>query len=364
MLQQLFLELFRVALGSASQLSLTPTAADWSRLHELARLHTVTGLFFSGVERLPADQRPPKEVLLAWYMETERIKALNARVNRDAATLTARLTREGWAGVVLKGQGVARYYDRPEVRMPGDIDYYVRSSMSEFISYLRRTAKGPLRVQYKDTVYPTEEETEVEMHHVPAVFFCPWAEVRFRRFTKACGPLLGGEPVALPNGAGTINVPGRTFNAVFLLLHIYHHIFEEGIGWRQVADFYYFLRNSGLTPEERAEAVGTLRRVGMLRFTKGMMHVLHARLGLPAEYLLTPPDEAEGRFVFGEIMRGGNFSRFEGGERKVHKSQIGHHLSTIRHNLPLLRHYPQEMLWQPLFHLWHFAWRQLHGYRN
>lgn len=360
MLQQLFLDLFRVALGNATELSHNPTAAEWSRLHELARLHTVTGLFFSGVERLPAAQRPPREILLPWYMSAERIKALNARVNRDAATLTARLTRDGWAGVVLKGQGVACYYDRPELRMPGDIDYYVRSSMRDLLAYLQRTAKGPLRVQYKDTIYPTEEETEVEMHHVPAVFFCPWYGLRFRRFVRASGPLLGGGPVDLPGGAGQINVPGRTFNAVFLLIHIFHHIFEEGIGWRQVADYYYFLRNAGLTPSERAEALRVIRRVGMLRFTRGMMNVLHARLGLPAEYLLTAPDEREGAFVFGEIMRGGNFSRFEGGERKVYQSKIGHHLGTIRHNLPLLRHYPAETLCQPLFHLWHFLWRKLH----
>ena len=47
--------------------------------------------------------------------------------------------------------------------------------------------------------------------------------------------------VELPDYVGTICVPTMGFNTVYLLAHVYHHLLHEGIGLRQIIDYYYLL---------------------------------------------------------------------------------------------------------------------------
>ena len=45
--------------------------------------------------------------------------------------------------------------------------------------------------------------------------------------------------MSLPDGAGDIAVPTTAFNVIYQLTHLYHHFFDEGIGMRQIIDYYY-----------------------------------------------------------------------------------------------------------------------------
>ena len=50
--------------------------------------------------------------------------------------------------------------------------------------------------------------------------------------------------VALPNDVGLVAVPTHSFNIVYQLYHLYHHYFYEGVGLRQVVDYYFVLVKS------------------------------------------------------------------------------------------------------------------------
>lgn len=358
---QLFFELFRVALGNAVQLSRVPTVQEWRVLYDCARRHAIIGVFFQGIEHLPAMQRPPREILLQWYAVTEQIRRMNREVNLDAVSLTRRLEKDGFPAVVLKGQGVAMLYPDPLLRMSGDIDVYVKGSRKKVTDYLLRTAKSRPHIAYKEAVYPTEEHTVVEIHYTPAVLRCPWTNRHLQHFMHCRNSDLWGQIVALPEGVGDIPVPGKRFNAVFLLTHIYRHLFGEGIGWRQVVDYYYFLKH-GLTEQDRREVIKTLKQLRMWRFTRGMMYVLQMYLGLSEKYLLTPADKIEGDFLMREIMRGGNFNRYDEAVIPRNEGRV-HRLFRVMHaNNHLFAHYPQEIFFNPFFSLWQYVWQRVHGY--
>lgn len=74
---------------------------------------------------------------------------------------------------------------------------------------------------------------------------------------------------------------------------------------------YYFVLRQGFTEEERNTTMHTLHSLGMKRFTSAVMWVLQAVFGLEDKYLLTPPNEKEGRFLLNEIMRSGNFGQYD-----------------------------------------------------
>ena len=44
--------------------------------------------------------------------------------------------------------------------------------------------------------------------------------------------------MGLPDGAGDIAIPTMAFNVIYQLTHLYHHFFDEGIGMRQIIDYF------------------------------------------------------------------------------------------------------------------------------
>ena len=107
----LFFELLQVAIGNRKELSQTPTPEEWRELYTLAQRQTLVGIAFRGIEQLPTEQRPPKQLLLQWMMATERIKARNADLDRKALAVANKFLEEGFPGMVLKGQGISKLYE-------------------------------------------------------------------------------------------------------------------------------------------------------------------------------------------------------------------------------------------------------------
>ncbi len=72
---------------------------------------------------------------------------------------------------------------------------------------------------------------------------------------------------------GEIVAPTARFNAIQQLLHIYHHLFDSGIGLRQIMDYYFVLKPLYSSPlkgedlkEEHEGVMKVLRAVGVERF--------------------------------------------------------------------------------------------------
>ena len=158
-------------------------------------------------------------------------------------------------------------------------------------------------------------------------------------------------------GASMIPTPTLAFNRVYILVHIYRHLFHEGIGLRQLLD-YYFVLHQGFTEEERTETMRTLRSLRMQRFTAAVMWVLQEVFAMDDRYLLTDPNEEEGRFLLSEIMLAGNFGHYDVRiKRSAKVTEWGLFCRRVGRNLRFLRSYPSEVLWSPFFKLWHAVFR-------
>lgn len=172
-------------------------------------------------------------------------------------------------------------------------------------------------------------------------------------------------------------------NAVYQLLHINKHLFEEGIGLRQLLDYYFVLRalhidqgsfsdrtesmvqwaeGMGIAVKSNEEILHTLSRFGMKKFTGAVMYVLQTVFAMPDVYLLCPPNEKEGKFLLNEIMQAGNFGKYD--DRINHNGgQFSHAIEKTKHNLRLITHYPEEVLWEPFFRVYHWIWRRFELWR-
>ena len=106
----------------------------------------------------------------------------------------------------------------------------------------------------------------------------------------------------------------------------------------------------------------------MKKFTSAMMYVLQTVFAMPDEYLICKPDEKEGKFLLSEIMQAGNFGKYDERIKRVERSymkvQCNYAFQKWKHNLRLITHYPEEVLWEPIFRLYHYVWRKFELWRR
>lgn len=378
----LFFQLLQVAVGRREALSRTPSAAEWQSLFDTSVRQSLVGVCATGVERLPDCQRPPRRIAVYWAFHANKIEQFNALLNDKCAVLTDLLAADGYRSCVLKGQGMASLYPNPLRRQPGDIDILVwpRDAvagdvcMDRIVDYVRRHGRlGKIVYHHADmqaaigrTVDGTAswiaadgaDSVEVEVHYRPSWFFSPLRNRRFQRWYN------GRRDTMAVSTAGGFFMPDDDFNAVYILTHIFRHLFDEGIGLRQLLDYYYVLMRLGYAPAAgRADLKRRLRRLGLYRFGRAVMYVLQQVFGLDEAHMPLPPDGREGRFLLDEVMLAGNFGRYD--ERSMpHASEsLGRRFARRQRRVSrFLVHYPEETVFAPLWTLWQRAWRRVNGY--
>ena len=383
----LLLELLQIALGKRDRLSHILSTDEWSRLFAEAQKQSMVGIAFEGVQKLPKDQWPPQALLFKWIGTTEIIKQRNALLDKQCVKLQKRFHDVGVRSSILKGQGIARLYEAyPQplpkgkgsevpkgnglgiLRQPGDIDIYVdcgRKRLFEIVDSPEfrgerqsedKNRKSLIRDwDYKHLHLDVFKDTEVEVHYRVEVLLSLWKNRKLQRWFKEHEELLFSQN-------GDLITPTIEFNRFYILLHIYRHFLYEGVGLRQLLDYYFVLRRPTPDPslkggESQTELAKLLKTFGMWKFARGVMWVLQEVFGLEKEYMICEPLVSEGQFILSEVMAGGNFGHHD--ERLL--SEKGGKLQTlkkvIKHNAHLMRHYPAEILWPPIWFVWHKCWK-------
>ena len=160
------------------------------------------------------------------------------------------------------------------------------------------------------------------------------------------------EEAELPEGAGAIPVPTVKFNIVFQLAHMMHHFFDEGIGLRQMMDYYYVLKSDGRRQME--DVSETLRYLGLWKFASAVMYVMREVFALELQYMIAPVDERRGKTLLNEILKGGNFGHYSSLDQE---NAFKKYFQKTWRNMQLVKEYPAEALCEPFFRTWHFFWR-------
>ena len=154
-----------------------------------------------------------------------------------AGKLFAMLRVDEMRCCVLKGQGNALMYPNPYSRTPGDIDVWIDASRERIMEYAQKKFElgDDIRLQHLET---SLDGVPVELHFFPCSMNNPIYHARLQKWFKRNADLQCSHIVSLPDGAGYIAIPTTAFNVVYQLTHLYHHFFDEGIGMRQIIDYF------------------------------------------------------------------------------------------------------------------------------
>ena len=336
--------------------TMEPTEEDWTALDHLAQEQSLTGLVYSATTTLPTHQRPPMELAMYWMSEAETIRGQNKLMNAEAARLTKLFADEGRRSAILKGQANALLYPDPLMRISGDIDICVeggRESVVALLRKLRLVDEAPLHE------FDRPDRATISYHHVhlPDNDKGVSVEVHFRTTSGNLNPFTNRrmqkwleEEILNFKAVSNFNAPSIRFALVMQLSHIQRHLFEGGIGLRQVCDYYMLLRHA--TDDDRREVGSRLKRFGLRYMAGAMMWVLSETLHLEPGQMLCEADAKRGQQLLDEILAGGNFGKFS--ERKKTDSDIVFIIRKERMRLQLASINPSEMLWVELNH-----WREV-----
>ena len=235
--QKIFFDFLRFCIGSAKEIPGSLKEVDWKELYAIAQKQALLGVLFYGIQRLPKELAPEQKLLMQWMVMAEQIRKQNIRLFQDSVKVCQNFENEGFANCILKGQGNALLYPDPYVRTPGDIDIYLSGGRRKIMKYVDQVCPNQV-MRYHHVDFPVMK-TAIEVHFTPSYMFCP---IHNRRMQKWFEEVMGEQcnhRVSLPNGYGEIHVPQVSFNVIYILSHLYRHIFTEGIGLRQLLDYYY-----------------------------------------------------------------------------------------------------------------------------
>lgn len=359
-----FLALLRLSVSHSTEDCLWQQPIAWEKIFDLATKQMVVGLCLTGIKSLAAAQAPDEDMLLAWIAQLRYIQADNLQANESAQKAVSYFYSKGLKGVVLKGQGIGSLYPDPSLRSPGDVDYWVLEMPSENLIQkvlslaIERKAKK-IKPYYHHCRFGSIGGVDVEVHWRPSWFYCPWLNNRFMRFCEAMIPEI---EAALSEPLSELPTPTLSFNRVYILVHLYRHLFLEGIGFRQLIDYYMVLKAEVCTETEKERTMWQLKRLGMERFASAVMYLLHDVLGLPEEYLLCPRNERDGLFLLEEMMRSGNMGHHDARlKRGEHECQLSYSMRKLRRNMQLFRFGPEEVMCTPFWRVWHYYyWMRVH----
>ena len=238
--QKIFFDFLRFCIGSAKEIPGSLKEVDWKELYAIAKKQCLVGVLFDGIKKLPAEHvGMKKELLLQWMAESQMLEKANVRLNDAAIQVSEWFRKKGFRTCILKGQGNALMYLNPYSRTPGDIDIWVEGEDKRVISFVRSISPHE-KACYHHIEFPSYKGVEVEVHYRPSFLLCFWHNRKLQKYYERVKEEQFSHRVMLGE-QGEIAIPTMEFNLIFQLTHIFSHLMNEGIGLRQLVDYYYVL---------------------------------------------------------------------------------------------------------------------------
>ena len=265
------------------------------------------------------------------------------------------------------------------------VEYHGHKAIREYVrrQYRLKGMDSHPKACYHHIDAPSMDGTKVEVHYRPAFLRSPLRNWRMQRWFEHHADECMKNKTHLGFSMMTSSI-----NVVYQMCHLYTHIFEGGIGLRQLMDYYFALRvwhndvmeckdlqSQGMWSEglgthvmSAQEVMAVLRSFGMAKFAAAVMYVLQEVFAMPTRkliidcpWMICESNEKEGRKLLEEIMKGGNFGQYDNRDAALKNGgMVKHGVWKLKRVMRFVRSYPEEALWEPVFRVWHLGWRLIH----
>lgn len=235
-----FLNLICLGIGHDHHIQVNDV--EWATVEELAKQQGLSAVMVDGVEKLPENKRPPKQLLLQWIGET--LQGYEYRYEsycRAISEMSAFYKEHGIEMMVLKGFGCSLNWPKPEHRPCGDIDIWLFGKQ-----------------RLADEVLSREKNVRIDSsHHHHTVFywrgfmvenhydFIHEARHKSHKGLESIFKELGEDKSnSIQLYGERVYLPSPNLHALFLVRHALNHFVSIGINIRQVLDWAFFVKKN------------------------------------------------------------------------------------------------------------------------
>lgn len=375
-LSSLFFQLLQISIGKQEQLESTPTQDEWTWLFTMAKKQSLAGICFTGVEKFPKEQSPGEDLIMEWMGEAVKIQRRNQKLNEACQELSTNFGNKGFTTCILKGQSNRIYYPThlASRRMPGDVDIWLfpKGSQQNSVKRTMELLDNESRIvslAYLHAELKPLNTVAIEAHFRPTFLNEPIHNHRLQQwFTESKADCIMESGIA--DGI-TIPMLKPVYNIIFQLVHIYRHLLDEGIGLRQLLDYYFLLRGTvqSLNDEQKKTIADKLSAFGLNRIAGAVMFVLREVFLIEEKYMIVSVNERYGRQLLDEIMIAGNFGHYDPRLKDIGQAshdtsyQIRHAIRRFTRNTRFFMAYPSEVISEPFARVIHFWWRKFKLWR-
>ena len=213
---------------------------DWDELQKFAENQSVVGLVAAGINVFKtqvADFRIPKPNALRFIGQTLHLEQCNQAMNSFIGVLVDKMRADGIETILVKGQGIAQCYEKPEWRACGDVDFFLSEDNYE-------KAKAYLT----PLAFSVDEEYEREKHL--GMNINSWVVELHGYLYSGLSSRIDRELKAVQDDTfHDVNLRSWDNNGVqvfqlsvendvfYVFTHILQHFYKGGIGLRQICDW-------------------------------------------------------------------------------------------------------------------------------
>lgn len=218
---------------------------------------------------------------MEYVSDALQLEQRNASMNLFIARVVSLLKESGINAVLVKGQGVALCYNRPQWRTAGDVDLLLDSHGYEEAKTVLMPMASDVDSEDKARMHlgMTIDSWVVELHGTLRSRL--WARVN-KMIDELQARVIGGEVRVWMNDGNCVALPGCDADVVLVFSHILQHFFFEGIGLRQVCDWCRLLWTfRGSLDRQLLEF--RLRRMRIMTEWMAFAALAVKYLGMPAE---------------------------------------------------------------------------------
>lgn len=329
--------------------------AEWEAVWLWARKQAISALVWDGFSSNDPNGSCaiPGMLNLPWCAEVARIEANNEWMNARLEELVNLFRTHRIAVLLLKGQGVARFYPRPNHRQCGDMDLYVGEEQYKQAEELMNSVGERLHHSGEEKhVEFRFKGVVVEIHYLVTRFCNPLRNRKLRKLVADSFPerlCL----VRLMGGKTEVSVFPAELDAFYQLTHIFHHLLDGGVGLRPFCDWGLLIHTTRAT-FNRSLFGDYIRRFRFRNIYGAVAYVAVFYLGLePGELplALRKGDLRRGEFLVQQVLSGGNFGKYRVRSSRVSGKllrPLGNYLQACRRSVLLFSFSPSEVVWMPV----------------
>lgn len=217
---------------------------DWGAVMKLANMQAVNGLVWNVmVTNQKIKSSIPEQAVAAMRDIPKNNLSMHTKLNNALILVVTTLREHGIEPVLLKGQGLAKYYPVPELRQCGDIDLYVGLDNYEKAYDVLKPIVSD--IDEKDRIWEGDKHFHanigsvlIEVHRFAEVFMDKTLNQVYQSYAENG---LESNLASLDFGGISVTTPANDFNVYYVFKHLWHHCVSSGVGLRQLCDLAVFL---------------------------------------------------------------------------------------------------------------------------